>query len=148
MYMLGRSYVSLAGAVLLLIVAVTFVPSKVSRKKRLMIGVLHVSAHLAAALILMLLLELGVEMCIQHKLLGTSGELYILCYFLSLSVVFVHLITFNYPIIVTIMKIMFLDLVFVLYDVIFTFQAIILYISGTDRWRVSTFQIQLAFELV
>ncbi|TQD69904.1 hypothetical protein C1H46_044564 [Malus baccata] len=38
-----------------------------------MIGVLHVSAHLAAALILMLLLELGVEMCIQHKLLGTSG---------------------------------------------------------------------------
>ncbi|XP_068309028.1 uncharacterized protein [Pyrus communis] len=73
MYMLARSYVSLAGALLLLIVAVTFVPSKVSRKKRLMIGVLHVSAHLAAALVLMLLLELGVEMCIQHKLLGTSG---------------------------------------------------------------------------
>ncbi|ONI33679.1 hypothetical protein PRUPE_1G440500 [Prunus persica] len=72
-YMLGQSYVSVAGAVVLLIVAIIFVPSKVSRKKRLMIGVLHVSAHLAAALILMLLLELGVEMCIQHKLLGTSG---------------------------------------------------------------------------
>ncbi|XP_062019886.1 uncharacterized protein LOC133736424 isoform X1 [Rosa rugosa] len=72
-YMLEQSYVSLAGAVVLLIVAVTFVPSKVSRKKRVMIGVLHVSAHLAAALILMLLLELGVEMCVQHQLLGTSG---------------------------------------------------------------------------
>ncbi|KAI5354539.1 hypothetical protein L3X38_007434 [Prunus dulcis] len=40
-----------------------------------MIGVLHVSAHLAAALILMLLLELGVEMCIQHKLLGNFSLL-------------------------------------------------------------------------
>lgn len=78
-YMLGQSYVSVAGAVVLLIVAIIFVPSKVSRKKRLMIGVLHVSAHLAAALILMLLLELGVEMCIQHKLLGTSGQLLVSC---------------------------------------------------------------------
>ncbi|XP_024040761.1 uncharacterized protein LOC18042391 isoform X2 [Citrus clementina] len=73
MYVLEHSYVSFAGALLLLIVAITFVPSKLSRKKRAMIGVLHVSAHLAAALILMLLLELGVETCIQHKLLATSG---------------------------------------------------------------------------
>ncbi|CAB4262131.1 unnamed protein product [Prunus armeniaca] len=36
--MLGQSYVSVAGAVVLLIVAVIFVPSKVSRKKRLMIN--------------------------------------------------------------------------------------------------------------
>ncbi|XP_050364199.1 uncharacterized protein LOC126782895 [Argentina anserina] len=72
-YLLADSYVSLVGALVLLIVAVTFVPSKVSRKKRVMIGVLHVCAHLAAALILMLLLELGVEMCVQHQLLGTSG---------------------------------------------------------------------------
>lgn len=79
MYMLEHSYVSLVGAVVLLIVAVTFVPSKVSRKKRVMIGVLHVSAHLAAALILMLLLELGVEMCVQHQLLGTSGS-HFLCH--------------------------------------------------------------------
>lgn len=73
MYMLEHSYVSSAGTMLLLIVAFTFVPSKVSRKKRAMIGILHVSAHLAAALILMLLLELGVDTCIRHKLLATSG---------------------------------------------------------------------------
>ncbi|KAL2457463.1 Calcineurin-like metallo-phosphoesterase superfamily protein [Forsythia ovata] len=72
-YMLGYSYVSSAGAFLLLVTAFTFVPSKVSRKRRAIIGILHVSAHLAAALVLMLLLELGVETCIRHKLLGTSG---------------------------------------------------------------------------
>lgn len=64
---------SLAGAFILLIVAITFVPNKVSRKRRVLIGILHVSAHLASALILMLLLELGVETCIRHKLLATSG---------------------------------------------------------------------------
>lgn len=74
MYMLGCSYVSAAGAILLLTIAIVFVPSKVSWKKRLLIGILHVSAHLAAALILMLLMELGVEICIRHKLLATSGE--------------------------------------------------------------------------
>ncbi|XP_059637902.1 uncharacterized protein LOC132279866 [Cornus florida] len=73
MYMLGHSYVSLAGALSLFIAAFSFVPSKVSRKRRVVIGILHVSAHLAAALILMLLLELGVETCIRHKLLATSG---------------------------------------------------------------------------
>ncbi|EXB75607.1 hypothetical protein L484_026083 [Morus notabilis] len=71
--MLEHSYVSLAGALILLIAAIAFVPSKVSRKKRAIIGVIHVSAHLAAALVLMLLLELGVETCIRHKLLATSG---------------------------------------------------------------------------
>ncbi|GMH04052.1 hypothetical protein Nepgr_005891 [Nepenthes gracilis] len=73
LYLLGHSYVSLVGAMLLLIVAVSFVPSKLSRKRRAIIGLLHVSAHLSAALILMLLMELGVEMCIRHKLLATSG---------------------------------------------------------------------------
>ncbi|XP_039171243.1 uncharacterized protein LOC104449600 isoform X2 [Eucalyptus grandis] len=72
-YMLVHSYVSLAGALLLLIAAITFVPSKVSRKKRIVIGVLHVSVHLTAALILMLLMEVSVETCIRHKLLATSG---------------------------------------------------------------------------
>lgn len=76
MFMLEHSYVSSAGTMLLLIVAFTFVPSKVSRKKRAIIGILHVSAHLAAALILMLLLELGVETCIRHKLLATSGDFF------------------------------------------------------------------------
>ncbi|KAL3840377.1 hypothetical protein ACJIZ3_024968 [Penstemon smallii] len=71
--MLGRSYVSSAAAFFLLVTAITFVPSKVSRKRRVIIGILHVSAHLAAALILMLLLELGIETCIRHKLLATSG---------------------------------------------------------------------------
>ncbi|XP_042508858.1 uncharacterized protein LOC122084572 [Macadamia integrifolia] len=72
-YMLKYSYVSYAGMLLLLIVAFCFVPSKVSRKRRAIIGILHVSAHMAAALILMLLLELGVETCIRHRLLATSG---------------------------------------------------------------------------
>lgn len=74
MYMLGHSYISLAGALILLVTAITFVPNKISRKRRIMIGVLHVSAHLASALILMLLMELGVETCIRHNLLATSGE--------------------------------------------------------------------------
>ena len=74
MYMLQHSYVSSAGAMLLFITAFSFVPTKVSRKRRVFIGILHVSAHLASALILMLLLELGVETCIRHKLLATSGE--------------------------------------------------------------------------
>lgn len=72
-YMLGSSYVSAAGAFFLLVTAITFVPSKVSRKRKAIIGILHVSAHLSAALILMLLLELGIETCIRHKLLATSG---------------------------------------------------------------------------
>ncbi|KAK6939564.1 Calcineurin-like phosphoesterase domain, ApaH type [Dillenia turbinata] len=72
-HLLEHSYVSSVGAMLLLIIAVAFVPSKVSRKRRVIIGVLHVSVHLAAALILMVLLELGVEICIRHQLLATSG---------------------------------------------------------------------------
>ncbi|XP_010540555.1 PREDICTED: uncharacterized protein LOC104814278 isoform X2 [Tarenaya hassleriana] len=72
-YVVEQSYVSLAGVLMLLITAIAFVPSKVSRKKRMVIGILHVSAHLTAALILMLLLELGIEMCIQHNLLATCG---------------------------------------------------------------------------
>ncbi|KAK9756332.1 hypothetical protein RND81_01G089700 [Saponaria officinalis] len=58
---------------LLLIAAIMFVPPKVSRKRQVLIGILHAFAHLSAALILMLLLELGVELCIRHKLLATSG---------------------------------------------------------------------------
>lgn len=60
---------------LLLVAAICFIPSIVSRKRKVMIGILHVSAHLAAALILMLLLELGIETCIRHDLLATSGQI-------------------------------------------------------------------------
>jgi len=74
MYMIGQSYISSAGAMLLLVAAISFVPSKVSRKRKVVIGVVHVSAHLAAALVLMLLMELGVETCIRHNLLATSGK--------------------------------------------------------------------------
>ncbi|KAF5190616.1 Calcineurin-like metallo-phosphoesterase superfamily protein [Thalictrum thalictroides] len=73
LYILEYSSVSSAGTLFLLIAAYLFVPNKLSRKKRAVIGVLHVSAHLASALILMLLLELGVETCIRHQLLATSG---------------------------------------------------------------------------
>lgn len=74
-YVTEQSYVSFTGVVMLLVAAIMFVPSKISRKRRMLIGVLHVAAHLTAALILMLLLELGIETCIQHKLLATSGQL-------------------------------------------------------------------------
>ncbi|KAL8166043.1 hypothetical protein V2J09_007542 [Rumex salicifolius] len=72
-YLLEHSYISLAASVVLMISAIYLVPSKVSRKRRVFIGLLHVSAHLSAALILMLLMELGVELCIRHNLLATSG---------------------------------------------------------------------------
>ncbi|XP_040998138.1 uncharacterized protein LOC121244175 [Juglans microcarpa x Juglans regia] len=72
-YMLEHSYVSLGAAMMLVVVAMAFTPSKVSWKKRVAIGILHVSAHLSAALILMLVLELGVGVLVHHKLLGTSG---------------------------------------------------------------------------
>ncbi|XP_058089774.1 uncharacterized protein LOC131236542 [Magnolia sinica] len=73
MYMLEHSFVSLSAMLVLLVVSFTFVPSKVSRKRRAIIGVLHVSAHMVAAIILMMLLELGIETCIRHRLLATSG---------------------------------------------------------------------------
>ncbi|VVB07680.1 unnamed protein product [Arabis nemorensis] len=72
-YVMEQSYVSFTGVLVLLITAITFVPSKISRKKRVVIGILHVAAHLMAALILMLMLELGIEICIQHNLLANSG---------------------------------------------------------------------------
>ncbi|KAF2563700.1 hypothetical protein F2Q70_00017153 [Brassica cretica] len=72
-YVMEQSYVSFTGVLVLLITAIIFVPSKISRKKRVVIGVLHVTAHLMAALILMLMLELGIEICIQHNLLANSG---------------------------------------------------------------------------
>ena len=65
---------SRGGATLLLIVAVAFVPSKVSCKTRIMIGVLHASIHLASALILMLLFEVGIEFLARQKLVETSGQ--------------------------------------------------------------------------
>ncbi|KAI3726692.1 hypothetical protein L1987_66492 [Smallanthus sonchifolius] len=73
MYMVGESYVSFVGALILLVATILFVPPKVSKKKRVIIGVVHVSAHLVLALVLMLLMELGVETCIRHNLLATSG---------------------------------------------------------------------------
>lgn len=88
--MLGYSYVSSAGALFLLVAAITFVPTKISRKRRAVIGILHVSAHLASALILMLLLELGVETCIRHKLLATKGEFAFLLIFINMRW-FMHL---------------------------------------------------------
>jgi hypothetical protein len=65
--------VSLGGALLLLTMAIAFVPSKVSWRTRIVIGILHVFAHLTAALILMMVLELGVEVFVRDELLATSG---------------------------------------------------------------------------
>lgn len=73
MYMTEHSYVSSTGFLVLILLSYSFVPTKLSRKRRLLIGILHVSAHMAAALILMLLLELAIDMCIRNRLLATSG---------------------------------------------------------------------------
>ncbi|KAK3442595.1 hypothetical protein EUGRSUZ_B02927 [Eucalyptus grandis] len=70
-YLLEQSYVSLAGALLFLIALIAFAP-KVSRKKRVMMGLLHFSAHLTSVIMLVLLMELGLEACIRHKFLATS----------------------------------------------------------------------------
>ena len=72
--MLEYSYVSLGGTVVLLIFSYLFVPAKISRKRRALLGLVHVSAHLTAAMVLMLLLEIGIEICIRHGLLGTAGK--------------------------------------------------------------------------
>ncbi|CAM6089158.1 unnamed protein product [Calypogeia fissa] len=71
--MLGHSYVSVAGFLIFLMLSILFVPVKVSRRKRIIIGLCHVAAHLTAAMILMLLLELGIETCVRHQLLGNTG---------------------------------------------------------------------------
>lgn len=72
-YMLESSHVSLIGTLVLIMASIFFVPPKLSRKKRITVGVLHVLAHLTAAVILMLLLELSIEICIRNRLLATSG---------------------------------------------------------------------------
>ncbi|CAN6466743.1 unnamed protein product [Victoria cruziana] len=71
--MLEHSYVSPMGILALLITAFLFIPSKMSIKRRVVLGVLHVSVHVIAAVLLMLLLELGIETCVRHRLLGTAG---------------------------------------------------------------------------
>lgn len=71
--MLEHSYISSAGSLALFVVAISFVPTKLSRKRRVAIGALHAFAHMTAALILMLLLEFGIEICIRNHLLATSG---------------------------------------------------------------------------
>lgn len=65
---------SLAGSLVLMMASYSFVPSKLSKKKRAILGILHIIAHMTAALILMLLLELGIEICIRNHLLATSGS--------------------------------------------------------------------------
>ncbi|WVZ61470.1 hypothetical protein U9M48_011334 [Paspalum notatum var. saurae] len=73
LYIFEHSYVSSVGSLTLLMASYSFVPSKLSRRRRAIIGGLHVLAHLTAALLLMMLLELGIEICIRNHLLATSG---------------------------------------------------------------------------
>ncbi|KAL5198031.1 hypothetical protein ABZP36_001543 [Zizania latifolia] len=70
---LEHSYVSLAGVVTLLMVSFFFVPTKLSRRRRALLGFLHAAAHLTSAVLLMLLMELAIEICIRNNLLATSG---------------------------------------------------------------------------
>jgi predicted N-formylglutamate amidohydrolase len=71
---LERSYVSLGGVVTLLMVSFFFVPTKLSRRRRVLLGFLHAAAHLTSAVLLMLLMELAIEICIRNHLLATSGS--------------------------------------------------------------------------
>lgn len=73
LHMLEYSYVSLGGTLVLFIIAYLFVPPKISRKRRAFLGFVHVSVHVTAAIFLMLLLEIAVEICVRHGLLGTAG---------------------------------------------------------------------------
>ena len=73
---LERSYVSLTGVVTLLMVSFCFVPTKLSRRNRALLGFLHATAHITSAVLLMLLMELGIEICIRNHLLATSGLRY------------------------------------------------------------------------
>lgn len=73
--MLEHSYVSVVGALILAVLSCLFVPVKVSRRKRIVIGLLHFGAHLTSAIAFMMLLEIGLETCVRHKLLGTSGKI-------------------------------------------------------------------------
>jgi len=68
-----HSYVSLAGVLTLLTVSFFFVPTKLSRRRRALLGFLHAAAHITSAVLLMLLMELGIEICIRNHLLATSG---------------------------------------------------------------------------
>uniref|UniRef100_A0A0E0LGR3 Uncharacterized protein n=1 Tax=Oryza punctata TaxID=4537 RepID=A0A0E0LGR3_ORYPU len=70
---LEHSYVSLAGVVTLLMVSFFFVPTKLSRRRRALLGFLHAAAHLTSAVLLMLLMELAIEICNRNNLLATSG---------------------------------------------------------------------------
>jgi hypothetical protein len=70
---LEHSYVSLVGVVILLMVSFCFVPTKLSRRRRALLGFLHATAHITSAVLLMLLMELGIEICIRNHLLATSG---------------------------------------------------------------------------
>jgi hypothetical protein len=73
LYILERSYVSLLGTVVLLLFSFMFVPTKLSRRNRVLLGFLHAAAHLSSALMLMLVMELGIEICIKNRLLASSG---------------------------------------------------------------------------
>ncbi|KAF8040168.1 hypothetical protein BT93_B2407 [Corymbia citriodora subsp. variegata] len=72
-YLLEQSYVSLACALLLLTASILFVPSIRPWKQRVIIGVVHASVHLTAALFLMILMELAVETYTGPILSPTSG---------------------------------------------------------------------------
>lgn len=65
---------SLGGVVTLLMVSFFFVPTKLSRRRRVLLGFLHAAAHLTSAVLLMLLMELAIEICIRNHLLATSGS--------------------------------------------------------------------------
>ena len=91
MFMIEYSYVSSTGILVLILLSFSFVPTKLSWKSRAIIGILHVSAHMAAALILMLLLELAVDMCIRNRLLATSGGLSLP----ESSIIFFHILVID-----------------------------------------------------
>jgi hypothetical protein len=73
MDMLEHNYVFVTCLLILVALSMLFVFVKVSRSKCVVIGLLHANVHFIATMALMVMLEIGLETCVRHRLLGTYG---------------------------------------------------------------------------
>ena len=74
--MLASAYVSLITAALFtgLCVGFTGSPASLSPAQRVLLGAMHAMAHWTAALSLMVILELAMDLCTHHGFLGRTGQ--------------------------------------------------------------------------
>lgn len=71
--MVEYSYVLMIGIFVFLVLVVLFVFVKVLRSKRIIIGFFYVILYFVSVMVLMLLFEIGIEICIRYNYLGISG---------------------------------------------------------------------------